>query len=441
MNQKKHLLLGLVLLSLYSSPYIQAGALSTTKIGPVSLFQGLISGPVVSTFEAASTFRPALMTPASAAITIGGGLLIMAIGDGINSLKVQAGATSSLPSPVGWSDANTPPVNSGMIEDWTTSAWGLHKPTALEACQAGCVVNGVPLTYCVVSGSSCSIVYPSGYVAATSTVSIAGYTCPTGYTLSGGNCNLTTPLAVQWPSDGFPTLSNTGAGFTPNPRDPDNGSTPSSSIQDRTGTDSHGNPVQETVQPNAASGVDYIRKTQSQNSTTGQPSVQLDKFSTDSAGNVMSVTTASYDNSTITNINTNSTSTSTSSPIDISTLSKESTQLQIKDLLKPPDTQPDISQVDAPYTAAVSAQNADISGTSTNLASNPAASIGIQTYWTYASGTCFPAVFEMGRFGSFSLEKFCGIYDEHIRPLLVWVLGVLGMLHAFSYWSQTVKEI
>lgn len=411
--------------------------ISLTKVAPVVVtpFDALLGMPLATkSFQALSSFRGGF-NPASAAITIGGGLMIMAIGDGINSLRLQAGATATLPPPPGWASSDSPSATTAKIKTYKAINANLGGyfgdfSTGQQACDASALTWGSGPSYPTFTYSVPNIC--SGYTGFVQVID----TCPNGYVNSGSICTLTTPTAVQWPSDGIPTLSNTGSGFTPNPRDPDNGTTPSSSVQDRTGTDSYGNPVQETVQTNAESGIDYARKTQSQNSTTGQPSVQLDKFSTNSSGTIMSVTTANYENSTITNINTNSVSTTTK-PIDISTLNKESTQIQIKDLLTPPEQSPDLAAVDQPVQDAENGIISGITGVNTSLLSNPAATLSLPVYWSYASGTCYPADMDMGRFGSVSLSKFCNIYDEHIKPLLIFVFGVL---HVFSYWNLTIRE-
>jgi len=45
--------------------------------------------------------------------------------------------------------------------------------------------------------------------------------CPSGYTESGGSCNLTNPSAAQRPSDGVCEILRTGNSYAPDPNDPD----------------------------------------------------------------------------------------------------------------------------------------------------------------------------------------------------------------------------
>jgi len=133
--------------------------------------------------------------------------------------------------------------------------------------------------------------------------------------------------------------------------------------------------------------------------------------------------------------------TSTTPQLDTKDLNKESTQKKIADALGIPDGTPDLTDSDKPVRDAMQGIIDDVHGVDTSLGTNPSATLGMtSSYWGYASGTCFPAVFDMGRFGNVSLENFCNIYDTHIRPLLVMVLGVFGVLHVFSYWHTTVRE-
>lgn len=120
---------------------------------------------------------------------------------------------------------------------------------------------------------------------------------------------------------------------------------------------------------------------------------------------------------------------------------KESTLRKVVEALSPLGDTPDLTDSDKPVRDAMQGVIDDVHGVDTTLGTNPSATLGMtSSYWGYASGTCFPAVFDMGRFGDVSLENFCNIYDTHIRPLLVMVLGVFGVLHVFSYWHTTVRE-
>lgn len=65
-----------------------------------------------------------------------------------------------------------------------------------------------------------SVNCPGGYFdMATNACSSA--TCPSGYTYSGGTCNLSDPSVVQKPSDGTCTIKRVGNSFSGDPLDPD----------------------------------------------------------------------------------------------------------------------------------------------------------------------------------------------------------------------------
>lgn len=135
--------------------------------------------------------------------------------------------------------------------------------------------------------------------------------------------------------------------------------------------------------------------------------------------------------------------------VDTSKLNKEETQKSIdtslkgiKDVLGSPsagESDMTLPDVDKGVKDAMQGVVDDVSGVDTSLGTNPAAAVGMtSSYWSYAQGTCFPYEFDMGKFGSVKLDKFCSIYDEHIRPLLVLVLGFFGVLHVWSYWASII---
>jgi hypothetical protein len=142
-------------------------------------------------------------------------------------------------------------------------------------------------------------------------------------------------------------------------------------------------------------------------------------------------------------------STKDSPSIDTSKLNKEETQKSIDsnmkkaaDALGQPsagESDTTLPDVDKGVRDAIQGVIDDVNGVDTGLGTNPAAQLGLtNSMWNYAQGTCFPHTFDMGRFGAVSLDRFCAIYDEHIRPLLVMALGVMGVLHVFSYWSTII---
>jgi hypothetical protein len=120
---------------------------------------------------------------------------------------------------------------------------------------------------------------------------------------------------------------------------------------------------------------------------------------------------------------------------------KESTQRKVAEALASPGDSPDLSDVDKPVRDAMQGIVDGVAGVDTSLGTNPAAQLGVtSSYWSYASGTCYSHSFDMGRFGSISLENFCKIYDEHVRAVLVIIFGFFGVMHVFSYWSEIIHK-
>ena len=397
-----------------------AAPLNATKIGAV-----WTTTPVAETaFQALQGFRGAF-TPINLGMSVGTYVIISTIGDGINAIRAEmANPLPSANSPAGWSNSETPPSVSSISNSYSPVGYSGTYASGQAAC------NSVTSSSYIYEPGWCSYA-ASGYHAFQ--VSITS-SCPVGYTLSGGQCNLTNAAAVMYPSDGRSSVKPVLGVLTPNPRDPDNTGLQWSSPYTRTGTDTFNNPVSETITSNAANGIDYSRDTQGVNPATGEPMVQRDKYSTDANGQVTSTTSITYNNSTINNVNT----TAPTTPTDVALLSKESTQQQIKTLLTPPQTNPDISA--DPVTESVNPITESITAYDKSLSNNPAPMLNITPYWTYATGTCYPAVFDMGRFGSVSLDHFCAIYDEHIKPLLIFVFGVFAVLHTFAFWTETIRQ-
>ncbi|OAI19980.1 hypothetical protein A1355_03270 [Methylomonas koyamae] len=172
------------------------------------------------------------------------------------------------------------------------------------------------------------------------------------------------------------------------------------------------------------------RETQSEDAH-GNPQTQRDVLETDSFGTVTKATSTVYNNTTITNV---------AQTIDTSQLAQQATLQQVKTLLDPQES-PDLTNIDQPVLNARQSYLEAINGVSTTLTANPAATAQPVAFWTFASNTCYPMEFSAGKFGTISLDKFCFIYDSYGRPLIVWLFAVFAMLHAFEYWSTTVKEV
>ena len=104
-------------------------------------------------------------------------------------------------------------------------------------------------------------------------------------------------------------------------------------------------------------------------------------------------------------------------------------------------TAPDQSTADAPINTAMQSTIDSVNNSSTNINSNPMATIQPTVYWSFASGQCYPLKLGTVMGMDVTLASFCTIYDTHIRAVMVWIIGVLGMLHAYSVWSETVREM
>jgi hypothetical protein len=296
----------------------QAATLNATKVGQI-----FTTTPIAETaFQALTQFR-GQFTPVNIAVTALNVLLITKIGDGINALRVQM--ASPLPAayaPVGWADAETPTTTSNLIQNFATTSWGGNYPSAQLACNKACTANSAASSLCVVAGTTCTLYWPAGTVRASSAITQGADSCAAGYTLQSGSCNLTNAAATQWPSDGVGTVRPVNGVLTPNAHDPDNSGIVAGDIS-RTGTDSYNNPVKETVKANGQNGYDYLRDTQSINTTTGEPTVQRDQYSIDGSGQVTSVTSNTYNNSTVSSVNT-----TTQGQTDVSMLAKDATLSQ-----------------------------------------------------------------------------------------------------------------
>lgn len=160
---------------------------------------------------------------ASAGTAILGGIamaVIFSIG-GDNPVTVRLPVQSDQAK----TDAAMPPPSAPATATQTTvpmyTTGGYTRPSALEACQAyGATIGGytglaeIRTTSCG-SGSCCWVqAYQGGSNQwfGNLSVSVANVaTCPTGYTVSGGNCTLTT--ARQATTDGKVDYTRSGAGY------------------------------------------------------------------------------------------------------------------------------------------------------------------------------------------------------------------------------------
>lgn len=405
-----------------------------------SIVNSAISAGATYTLSAVSSFKGAF-TPVNVGMTLGTTLIAYGMMTALNELRIQAGTNvPQYTPPLAVSTSSGGGDTYQTTLSFCTGSQSFGPGTTASVCSAISSSTAAAWSACGYSGSSPVVSYKSQGVCqrtggwADLSLSQVAVSCPSGYNLVSGSCQLQSVDSVPYPSDGKPSLNiKFGADgnpvFVPDPRDPDVATDPP--ILEQVGHDQYGNPVSERVTPNKNGGITIRRETQSEHPTTHQPIVQADTVSTDSFGTVVQSTSTVYDNSQVTNVSNN---------IDTSMLAQEATLQAINTKLGPAD-EPDLTNVDQPVIDARAAFIAGISGSQTTLDINPAASVSPVAYWTYSSGTCYPIEWDAGRFGKVSLANFCSIYDTYIKPLEIWVLGVFGMLHAWQIWRTTVSVI
>lgn len=303
------------LLAVLLAQQTQAATLNATKIGQI-----FTTTPVTEVaFQALTQFR-GQFTPVNLVVLTLNAILITKIGDGINALRVQmASPLPAAQSPAGWVDSETPPTVGAIVSDYYVSQGAFHGSSGAQVCAAwkAGYFNYPQYTVYYEAGACKS----TGCGGACIGVAVTS-SCPAGYTLISSACTLTNSGAVQYPSDGQASVKPVGGVLTPNAHDPDNAGIVAGDIS-RTGMDGYNNPVKETVSANPSNGYDYKRDTQSVNPTTGEPTVQRDQFSVDANGNVTSVTSNTYNNSTVSSVNT-----TPAGQTDVSMLAKDATLAQ-----------------------------------------------------------------------------------------------------------------
>lgn len=299
-----------------------AVTINQSRIGPLVI--STVGGQVI---QAAFTnaFRGSLIPVVGTGLALYEVAKIIKIAyDATQSDNIVPGVNNStIPTPHGWSDPNTPPgslpanVNTQPLQSYCDSQFGGYCPV-LSPYGPSYLCKGE-------SGNTCGDV-PDNLIQAT---------CPTGYTLANGLCNLSQSSDVKWPSDGQSTITQQPDGtFKAHPRDPDS---PAGNIDGQTtvtqnGQDEFGNTVQQTYKSTPDGGMDVIRRLETKNEQ-GQNVVQEDTTHFDSTGQVTQSFQNTYNNTTINNIDQNSNGGSTQT-IDVSGLNQEATQQQVLQQLK-----------------------------------------------------------------------------------------------------------
>ena len=277
------------------------------SIGPI-IFEG--AGAAAGTWESMGGFR---MNPIaiSAAVLVGASVVAYRMSDGHGGgVDFFSGKSVAVPPPPGWTNANNPP---GSVQPQVTTTYTISNscgsytgPSSAAACSyAAKFIAGTSSDCDQVSsnfdGEVCHWTYiPNGNHGLAAMPGYTSMTCLSGYTLNGSNCILAESPGnlAQWPSDGVPSYMQDNTGnWNLLPRDPDilssNGISINGDTASRSGNDLHGNPVQESVTATGDGGVDYQRKSQTIEPSTGMPKTITDSLHTDSSGTVTASTTAS----------------------------------------------------------------------------------------------------------------------------------------------------
>jgi|GEM_PF-2515001 hypothetical protein len=368
----------------------------------------------------------------------------------LQCINMLAGRNAVPPAVPGWADPATPPTPVSTVErfqvyqlfsnkfptggrdtkeracadgveEFNSAYHGIYDPGTPNACKYYSDATGAQL-------GNLSFYHMPGQ-------------CSTGYQYnsSTGQCDLIPGQEpfVQWPSDSIPTYYDDGDGvWKPYPRDPDVGglinppSTVSSNDQDE-----NGNPNKITVKPQSDGGVQTTIQTEGVNSGMGTTEVSQHQITTDIFGNVVNYTYQVFENQTINQINTQTGTLQL--PDDYA---REQTLQQVRDSLRvTPQSIP--ANLEDTLVAPLEGIQSEIENLSFDYPSNPAPQITVPPYWEYATGTCYPATWDVGQFGEVSLENFCQIYDDHVRGVLDWMIAVWGVIYLYFYWGQTAKEI
>jgi len=158
----------------------------------------------------------------------------------LGPIKVQINPSEPLPTPTGWTPAVAPSVNpsppaSGGSPAGLTGVIATSNANAVSLCLSS--ASGTPiqlsgiqyevgiLPYAIPSGfvfnQACGASTYPGRVGQQANLYIRTNNCPSGYTQSGSNCNLTSPSLVVKPSDGQCQIIRVGNTFSNDPQDPD----------------------------------------------------------------------------------------------------------------------------------------------------------------------------------------------------------------------------
>jgi hypothetical protein len=351
----------------------------------------------------------------------------------LQCINMLAGRAAKPPAVPGWADPTVPPSSSSF---WYTAGGYLRSSPEL-ACQAWSAANpqyGVYTGTAVgagLNGDCLTDIWPNGAIAYNAT-------CPSGYVFSGGGCMLSNANDARWPNDFIPMYYDDGDGiWKPYPRDPDTGGPLPPATLPSYDEDEYGNKNKTTVTPQSDGGTKTTQLTEGTNSQTGRTEVSKHEVTTNSAGDVINYTYQVFENTTLEQVSNTTQVGTIELPNDYA---REQTLQQVRDSLQvTPQSIP--SNLEDSLVSPLESIQSEIENLSSDYPTNPAPQITVPPYWEYATGTCYPASWDVGRFGEVSLEKFCDIYDDHVRGVLDWMIAVWGVIYLYFYWGQMVKEI
>jgi len=212
----KAALVYLMALALVVAPLRRAEAFVAPAAAPVLITAG---GPVVWTIAALSALAAA-------------GVAILAVkfkdSGGADVATVHVNPKSVKPVPAGWSaglpgEVPVPPGTTGSITQYECPTYGFSTgacASRFDTIEQACIATmaNANRTY---SDSSATHCWDVGHNADYGAAGVYT-TCPTGYTLTSGTCNLTNAAVVPYPSDGVGQTSTVPGTVTDDSRDPDN---------------------------------------------------------------------------------------------------------------------------------------------------------------------------------------------------------------------------
>lgn len=260
-------------------------------------------------------------------------------------------------------------------------------------------------------------------------------TCPSGYSLVSGNCNLTSPSSVKYEPDGVSTYVVGADGkFQPDPRDPD---TPAASVSGISGSSSVTQKTTDgkqssTTQANPDGSITHTTSNQYFDDLEGVIKDFKQSFTVNNAGNVTNYSTS---NNTVNVTNGQTTPVNSDFPNDYN---RESTQLELKNSVKD-----DIQAANDAKTALGSGPSQPTYEVSElNLPNQDSFQVapteGMEALLPVNSGSCVTYPLNLPYFTGLVLDP-CDVIDQ-VRPLVDWAVIAFGLLAGLFIWFGKSAE-